>query len=149
MQNTFFFHLRQKLNLKWTFWFSFNFFFFKHDENFTNAFQNAVHQHRGSTGASTVWDLSESPWPAGDTGRGQLHRPPHSTGAHQERLCHVSQGFHSHTYTWRRQLTSFHFLFFGSSAVSLILLNIVLNRCLVFHCKGYLWLQNHRSINSC
>lgn len=121
-------------------------FFFKHDENFTDAFQNAVHQHRRPTGAGTVWDLSESPWPAGDTGRGQLHRPPHSTGAHQERLCHVGQGFHSHTYIWRRQLTSFHFLFLGGNAVSFI---IVLNRCSVFRCKGYLWLQNHISINLC
>lgn len=90
-QNTFFFFFRQKLI--WNgLWFSFN-FFFKHDENFTDAFQNAVHQHRRPPGASTVWDLSESPWPVGDTGRGQLHRPPHSTGAHQERLCHVSQVF--------------------------------------------------------
>lgn len=79
-----------------------SYLFFKHDENFTDAFQNAVHQHRRPPGAGTVWDLSESPWPAGDTGRGQLHGPPHSTGAHQERLCHVRQGFLSHTYILRR-----------------------------------------------
>lgn len=111
--NYFIFHFRQKFNLKWTLWFSFN-FFFKHDENITDAFQNAVHQHRRPTGAGTVWDLSESPWPAGDTGRGQLHGPPHSTGAHQERLCYVSPGFHSHTCISRRQLTSLNFLFFGA-----------------------------------
>lgn len=124
------------------------FFFFKHDENFTDAFQNAVHQHRRPPGAGTVWDLSESPWPAGDTGRGQLHGPPHSTGAHQERLCHVSQGFIAiHIYGGDSWLLSISY-FFGN-AVSLILLNIVLNRCSVFHCKGYLWLQNHRGINLC
>ena len=61
----------------------------QHDENPACPRQNAVHQYWGPPGPGSLWDLSESPWPSGNTGRGQLHRPPHSTGTHQERLCHV------------------------------------------------------------
>lgn len=53
-----------------------------------------------------------------------------------------------HMYRGDSWLLSISYFFLGN-AVSLILLDVFLNKCSVFHCKGYLWFQNCRSVNSC